>query len=183
MEQGNNSPIERKLRRILDDGRHEAMMRIEDIEKEVFERVAKEIADEESRSGKSLNLIKGLLGMRAESIREICEEYRRSGDLCSYTRGENRSRLIMEFLNFDRMRMRMFKLRYPNAFLKWSKDDESRLRKMMEAGDSFEEMSRVFKRNIQSIKLHLDRLGYENSGMRGIPRHTQLRRPEGFEKI
>lgn len=183
MDQGKNSSIERKLRRILDDGRHEAMMRIEDIEKEVFERIAKEIAEEESRSGKTMNLAKGLLGMKAESIREICEEYRKSGDLCSYTRGDKRSSLVMEFLNFDRMRVRMFKTRYPKAFMKWSKDEEDRLCEMMKAGESFEAMSRAFKRNINSIKLHLDRLGCEYHGLQSIPHYTQLRRPEGFEKI
>ena len=86
---------------------------------------------------------------------------------------QERLSLLMAFLNWDRLRMNDFRAKYPNSFLKWAPADDEALLEMYKSGVSWRTLSDHFGRNVNAIKLRLQRLGIDLGAEAGRPHFPQ----------
>ena len=86
---------------------------------------------------------------------------------------QERLSLLMAFLNWDRLRMNDFRAKYPNSFQKWAPADDEALLEMYKSGSSWRTLSDHFGRNVNAIKLRLQRLGIDLGAEAGRPRFPQ----------
>ena len=116
-------------------------------------------------------------GFRPEQIERILELGKAGGPvqwLARLTEAE-RMAMIMAFMDWDRIRMREFRSRYPKSFMKWEPDEEEALLEMYSQKVSWRTLSSHFGRNINAIKLRLQHLGVDLGEEAGRARY--LHRP------
>lgn len=90
---------------------------------------------------------------------------------------QDRLSLLMALMDWERMRMKDFRTRYPNSFTKWSAADDETLLELYSGGTSWRTLSDHFGRNVNAIKLRLQFLGVDLGAEAGRPRFPR-RGPE-----
>ena len=72
--------------------------------------------------------------------------------------------LILRFVNFRELNRSGIRTRYPNTFQKWTEQDDEDLRAIYnrkgEAGLDWKDLSEMFGRPANAIKIRLERLGF-----------------------
>lgn len=176
------SELKDRIQRILDIHRCEAYEAVRVIMANAFQKIARVLLTEERLAGSDITFDKMVCGLSADAMKDILR-HGENGDGKEWLEGlfmENPSkpiggqalRLLMEFLDFERMRMASFKAKYPNAFLKWKSEDDERLLK--EYGEAlvrnggtnitrsdWNRLSADFGRNVNAIRLRLGDLGLD----------------------
>ena len=119
--------------------------------------------------------VAGFTTTMLKRIKEAYDDGQIEDWLESVSEGE-KAELLMAFLNFDHLKMENFKSRYPNAFRKWTEDEDSEL---LEAYNSspdkirWDTLSKRFGRNANALKLRLEKLGIELGVDSGRPRYSR----------
>lgn len=143
-----------------------------------FENIGEILNGIEEEEGESLIFDRPLAGIPAAFLKKAKEAYddgQIEDWLESVSEGE-KAELLMAFLNFDHLKMENFKSRYPNAFRKWTEDEDSEL---MEAYNSspdkirWDTLSKRFGRNANALKLRLEKFGIELGVDSGRPRYSR----------
>lgn len=80
---------------------------------------------------------------------------------------DSRSRMVMDFLNFEKLRMDAFRKRYPMSFSKWKENDDAQLLQMFDSGASINEIASALQRNANAIRIRLEKLGRSVPGAPG----------------
>lgn len=72
--------------------------------------------------------------------------------------------LILRFVNFIKLNRSGLRTKYPNTFKKWTEQDDADLRAIYErkgeAGLDWKDLSEMFGRPVNAVKLRLERLGF-----------------------
>jgi len=67
----------------------------------------------------------------------------------------------LAFLDLNALNNSVFRMKYPNAFQKWSEEDDKALVRLYNEGMTWADLSLKFGRNMNALKIRLQSLGYE----------------------
>lgn len=164
-----------RLEAILAPHRSIALDALTDIMIESLEDVARFLNADENAGLDGWEFDRDACGFRQEQLEKVFLSG--GGDrLLHWVAGmqeQDRLSLLMAFLNWDRLRMNDFRAKYPNSFLKWAPADDEALLEMYKSGSSWRTLSDHFGRNVNAIKLRLQRLGIDLGTEAGRPRFPQ----------
>jgi len=144
------------LQFIIEMGRRKAVTALNDIMIDTFEEIHEWQQKWKEETGE-VPSDKGFCGLSAATLQKISELELEYVHEMAY--GNERCRLYTEFLNLNSLRMKEFRATYPNAYTKWDAGTDARLLKERRSGASLEQLSHTFGRNINAIKIRLERLG------------------------
>lgn len=150
---------------------------VTDIMLEAFEELSDFLNDKGLSGAEGWTFNRQAGGFRPEQIEKIYE-MGKAGEpvvwLSGLTEGE-RFALMMAFMDWDRLRMKEFRNRYPRSFTKWEPAEDEALLEMYPNRASWRELSSRFGRNVNAVKLRLQHLGVDLGAEAGRARY--LRRP------
>ena len=150
---------------------------VTDIMLEAFEELSDYLNDEHLSGAEGWTFNRQVCGFRPEQMEKIYE-MAKSGEpvvwLTGLTEGEKFA-LMMAFMDWDRLRMKEFRNRYPRSFTKWEPAEDEALLEMYPQRTSWRELSSHFGRNVNAVKLRLQHLGVDLGAEAGRARY--LRRP------
>jgi hypothetical protein len=150
---------------------------VTDIMLEAFEELSDFLNDEHLSGVEGWTFNRQVCGFRPEQMEKIYE-LAKSVDpvlwLSGLTEGEKFA-LMMAFMDWDRLRMKEFRTRYPRSFTKWEPAEDEALLEMYPQRTSWRELSSHFGRNVNAVKLRLQHLGVDLGAEAGRARY--LRRP------
>lgn len=173
------SELAEQTNEILSSHRELANDAVMDEMLDAFREVGAFLAETEKANGVVLEFDKGVAGFRPADLENVLLHWRKE-DLVEWLMGLaelDRLALLMRFLDYDRLRMREFRSRYPNAFAKWTPAEDNDLRAMFEAKCSWRKLSEHFGRNTNALKLRLERLGYDLGASPGRSRFSAAAAP------
>ena len=135
-------------------------------------------------AGEGFEFDKRVCGFRPEQIERLtkCGDSEKLLHWVSGMSEQERLSLLMAFLNWDEIRMREFRARFPNSFMKWNPSDDEELRRMYAGGSTWRALSNHFGRNVNAIKLRLQHLGIDlgaDAASARFPRRTVIAAPRG----
>lgn len=119
-------------------------------------------------------------GLSSTSLQRIRHHYL-SGDLAEWLAtgaDGDKTLYLRDFLDLNRLQMTEFKARHPYAFTKWTEEQDEALlagyRQSVDGGrrPRWGELARQFGRNVNAIKLRLEKLGIELGTDTGRPRRS-----------
>jgi len=153
-----------------------------DVLMDALEEVLLLLNGEASGADEGLEFDKRVCGFRPEQMERIskCENPEKLLHWVSGMADQERLSLLMAFLNWDEIRMREFRARFPNSFMKWNPSDDDELRRMYAAGSTWRALSNHFGRNVNAIKLRLQHLGIDlgaDAASSRFPRRTVIAAP------
>lgn len=157
------SEIGEQTNEILSSHRNVANDAVLDVMLDAFQDLGVLMSETERVNEAVLEFDKGAGGFKPADLEDVLIHFRKD-DLAEWMMGlsENgRTSLMMKFLDYDTIRMQDFRSRYPKAFMKWTTEEDSRLREMYVSKCSWRQMSEQFGRNTNALKLRLERLGYD----------------------
>lgn len=182
---------EAHIQALLNDSRAQAYEALNGFMSSVFYKIGLELAClEEDSPDEADNLMarKQTAGLSNYTLRMIRNHFDYD-DYEEWLAGglfRDKSRFISEFLNLKAMQMEEFKSRFPNAFKKWTKEEDTSLlehyKRCMESSEPLEEpdefdnwdyMSFMLGRNVNAIKLRLEKLGIDLGPDAGRPRRER----------
>ena len=148
---------------------------VTDIMLEAFEELSVFLNDRNLSGEEGWTFNRQVCGFRPEQMERI---YGMAGEpvawLSGLTEGEKFA-LMMAFMDWDRLRMKEFRNRYPRSFTKWDPAEDEALLEMYPNRTSWRELSSHFGRNVNAVKLRLQHLGVDLGAEAGRARY--LRRP------
>lgn len=150
---------------------------VTDIMLEALEELAGLLDDKGVAGEEGWSFNRSVCGFRPEQLEKISMMDEAGGPvvwLSSLTEGEKMA-MMMAFMDWDRMRMKEFRRRYPKSFMKWEPSEDEVLLEMYAHKPSWRELSSHFGRNINAVKLRLQHLGVDLGAEAGRARY--LRRP------
>ena len=95
----------------------------------------------------------------------------------------DRIQLLKEFLDFNSLQMEDFRRRFPNAFKKWTKEEDAMLLESYQLeledathneGVDWDFLAFDLGRNVNAIKLRLEKLGVDLGSEAGRPRRQRV---------
>lgn len=150
---------------------------VTDIMLEAFEELSDFLNDEHLSGVEGWTFNRQVCGFRPEQMEKIYE-MAKSGEpvvwLTGLTEGEKFA-LMMAFMDWDRLRMKEFRAKYPRSFTKWEPAEDEALLEMYPQRTSWRDLSSHFGRNVNAVKLRLQHLGVDLGAEAGRARY--LRRP------
>ena len=166
------STREARIREVLDEHRSLAHGALDDLMYEAFLEIGRilntpEEAAGESQAGSAPVPALPVGGLSAFALRQI-QHHAAAGDLADWLAGgadKNKCLYLRDFLNLGKLQAEELRLRYPKAFTKWTDDQDQALlanyREATEGGRSvnWRQFCEPFGRNVNAIKLRLERLG------------------------
>lgn len=176
------SELAPNLEAVLVPHRSIAYDALTDVLMDALEEVLLLLKKEEADEGFEFD--KRVCGFRPEQMERLtkCEDSEKLLHWISGMSEQERLSLLMAFLNWDEIRMREFRARFPNSFMKWSTSDDDELRRMYAAGSTWRSLSNHFGRNVNAIKLRLQHLGIDlgaDAASARFPRRTVIAAPRG----
>lgn len=162
----------REMSQLLDIQRAMIYDAIDEVLQDTFGELGDMMLKYEKMDGERVDFRRAVAGVPASILNEI-RDHAEAGDLHYWMTegGEGRSaRLKLAFLNANSLSAKDFREKFPNAFCKWTEADDARLKEMWEAGTPWVEMSNIFGRNVNALKLRLQRLGVDLGPDAGRPR-------------
>lgn len=180
------SELAPNLEAVLAPHRSIAYDALTDVLMDALEEVVFILNGEASGADEGLEFDKRTCGFRPEQLERIakCENPEKLLHWVSGMSEQERLSLLMAFLNWDEIRMREFRARFPNSFVKWSSSDDDELRRMYASGSTWRSLSNHFGRNVNAIKLRLQHLGIDlgaEAASARFPRRTVIAAPRGSQ--
>ena len=172
---------EARIRSILEEYRALAFDTLDHLMYKAFHDLGRVLAETEEcawADASSPAPVRAMCGLSARSLRLIQDHYE-DEDLADWLdAGIDGERLLYlrEFLNLNSLEMKELKIRHPKAFTKWTAEQEASLlasyREYAESGDQVPwwMLSLEYGRNVNAIKLRLEKLGVELGAEAGHPR-------------
>lgn len=132
----------------------------------MYEGIGSILRNIEQETGEPVEIDKPVCGIPTRRIRQIKEKYNEEVETPWLEEMDEteKAAALMEFLRTDSLRMKSLRERYPNAFRRWTEEEDAAL---LEAYNSFpgpvrwSELSKKFGRNTNAVKIRLERLGIE----------------------
>ncbi len=166
------STREARIQEILDEHRSLAHGALDDLMYEAFLEIGRilntpEEAAGESQAGSVPAPVHSVGGLSSFALRQI-QHHTAAGDLADWLAGgadKDKCLYLRDFLNLGKLQAEELRLRYPKAFTKWTDDqDQALLANYMQAAEggrsvNWKQLSEPFGRNVNAIKLRLERLG------------------------
>lgn len=144
-----------RIAQTIGDYRECAFNAVDEIILEAFTEIA-DILDEGD-----VDELKGKVGgFTADQLREIKSHADRL-ELDSWIVGEAREDIELAFLDLNRMNISSFRKKFPNAYRKWTEDEDKDLVRLYNEGMAWPDMSLRFGRNVNALKIRLQTLGFE----------------------
>ena len=176
------SELAPNLEAVLAPHRGIAYDALTDVLMDALEEVVFLLNGEASGADEGLEFDKRVCGFRPEQMERIskCENPEKLLHWVSGMAEQERLSLLMVFLNWDEIRMREFRARFPNSFMKWNPSDDEELRRMYATGSTWRALSNHFGRNVNAIKLRLQHLGIDlgaDAASSRFPRRTVIAAP------
>ena len=162
---------------VLSPHRSVAYDAVTDIMLEALEELAGLLDDKEVAGEEGWVFNRPACGFKPEQLEKVSAMGKAGGPaewLSSLTEGEKMA-MMMSFMDWDRLRMKEFRSRYPKSFMKWEPAEEEALLEMYAHKPSWRALSSHFGRNINAIKLRLQHLGVDLGAEAGRARY--LHRP------
>ena len=185
------SSSEAHIQALLNESRAQAYEALDGFMSSVFYKIGLELACLEKDApdeAASLMAKKQVAGLTSSTLRMIRNQF----DYDDYEEWladglfGDKTRILSEFLNLNALKKEEFKCRFPNAFKKWTKDEDDSLlenyKRYMQGADPLEEtdeldgwyfMSLMLGRNVNAIKLRLEKLGIDLGTDAGHPRRDR----------
>lgn len=172
---------EKRIRSILEEYRTLAFDALDQLMFEAFHELGRALAETEGsvRTDASGPVpVRAVCGLSARTLRQIQEHYE-DGDLADWLdAGIDGERLpyLREFLNLNSLEMKELKMRHSNAFTRWTAEQEASLlasyREYAESGVQVPWwiLSLQSGRNVNALKLRLEKLGVDLGPEAGRPR-------------
>lgn len=154
--------------------RHIAVEALTEMMEEAFERLGTLMVTAEKESTEMLEFDGGICGLPKELLEDIYT-WSLAGNLPHWlaSRSEaERESMTLAFLNLDGARRAEWRARFPNAFRKWQDEEDSLLLDQYRRGANWKELSTLFGRNVNAIKLRLGKLGIDLGADAGVRRFT-----------
>ncbi len=183
------STREALIQEVLDEHRSLAHGALDDLMYEAFLEIGRILntpdsdAPGEAQAGSLAPApIQAVSGMSAFALRQI-QHHAAAGDLADWLAGgadKDKCLYLRDFLNLGKLQAEELRQRYPKAFTKWTDDqDQALLAEYQRAAEGgrrvdWKKLSEPFGRNVNAIKLRLERLGVDLGAEAG---HS--RRPGG----
>ena len=166
------STREARIREVLDEHRSLAHGALDDLMYEAFLEIGRilntpEEAAGDNQAGSAPVPAMPVGGLSAFALRQI-QHHAAAGDLADWLAGgadKDKCLYLRDFLNLGKLQAEELRLRYPKAFTKWTDDQDQALlanyREATEGGRSvnWRQFCEPFGRNVNAIKLRLERLG------------------------
>lgn len=153
----NDENLTRKLAEIVACGREEAYAYVEGVMLEVFQEIAREIEVWEKINCEEFQIERAVDGLSIETLQKVRSNFA-DGTLPKMIQDPYRPKSLMEFLKTRALSMASFRIKYPNAFTAWTKEQDALLEALIDEGRSTEEISEVLGRNPNAIEIRLARL-------------------------
>lgn len=164
--------LEKRMAAVLDVQRCMIYETVEDVMSETFCEIGQMFMTQEKVQGCDLTFKKSLCGLPVDVLKDI-RQHAIDDDIPEWiamgAEGK-RARLLMSFLDTNRLSAEDFKAKFPMAYAKWTDEDDSTLKKMWSEGQSWASMSGVLQRNVNALKLRLEKLGVDLGKEAGVPR-------------
>ena len=179
---------EARIQELLTAKRSEAYEVLERIMSEAFSQIgltlsslARNAPDEYAK----LDSKKHIAGVSRTTLREIHSFFGEEDMAECLALGVigDRIQLLKEFLDFKSMQMEDFRRRYPNAFKKWTEEEDATLLESYqeeledtarEEGVDWDFLAFDLGRNVNAIKLRLEKLGVDLGSEAGRPRRQRV---------
>jgi hypothetical protein len=179
---------EARIRSILEESRTLAYSALDDLMYEAFLDVGHALSgvgESDPADASDPASIPSVCGLSARSLRQIKSHFD-DGNLAEWlaagTDGD-KTFYLRDFLNLNSLEMKEFRKRHPNAFSRWTAEqDKSLLSDYQKYTDScgrvpWDILSSVYGRNVNALKLRLEKLGVDLGAEAG-----RSRRPGGFAR-
>ena len=172
------SGLETPLREILSPLRSAALDAVEDLMYEAFKELGAWLVRTSRDTGKSITFNKQVDGLTPMLLKQIYD-HSTDGSLDTWLQdnaARDRYRRISDFLDLYHLQLDGFKTRFPNAFLKWTPEEDAELLQQYhtakESGGKmpWTRLEKDFGRNENGLKLRLARLGVDLGEQAGRPR-------------
>lgn len=172
MENEKTNDLEKRMAAVLEVQRCMIYETVEDVIMETFYEIGQLMMTQEKIQGASLNFKKSMCGLPVDVLKDLrkhaCEE-----DIPEWVASGaegKRARLMLSFLDTNRLSQEDFRSKFPKAYTKWSDEEDITLMKMWSEGQSWPSMSGVLQRNVNALKLRLEKLGVDLGKDAGVPR-------------
>ncbi|MCQ2141705.1 MAG: hypothetical protein MJY83_05105 [Bacteroidales bacterium] len=172
MENEKTNDLEKRFAAVLEVQRCVTYESVEDIIMETFYELGQLIMTQEKVQGADLAFRKSICGLPVDVLKDI-REHAYAEDIpewVSMGADGKRARLLLSFLDTNRLSQEDFRSKFPKAYAKWSEEDDSTLMQMWSEGQSWPNMSNVLQRNVNALKLRLEKLGVNLGKDAGVPR-------------
>lgn len=173
----NKSDLSLKVSSLMGVYRSMAYDAIDEMLIEAFSDLGALMVLREKETGETLPAGKSVCGLSRERLRTI-KEHSMPGSFDQYYSGlpeQEKMGWMMCFLDYDRIRREDFKSRFPNAFLKWTPEDDAELMEMFGNGAPWKFISERFGRNVNAVKIHIEKLGVDLGAEAGRRRYPATR--------
>lgn len=162
-----------ELKEIIEIGRANAVAAVDELMVQTFEAIHESMENWKEETGEVLTE-KAVCGLSKQTLRQIAD--RGPDHLIELSVGPDRSRLLMEFLNINSLRMKEIRAKYPNAYVKWDAKADAQLLEERRRGASLGQLSKTFGRNLNAIKIRLELLGAGDAETADAAMHYTSRR-------
>ena len=157
--------------------RSAALDAVEDLMTEAFTQMGDLLLRASRESGKPLSFDRQACGLAPFLVKQIYE-HAASGTLEDWLKNDadDRYRRFFDFLDLRRIQLEGFRSRFPNAYQKWSAEEDAELLRLFHLaseGDRkvrWKELEGFLGRNENAIKIRLGRLGIDLGEEAGVPR-------------
>lgn len=134
--------------------RREALSEIDEMMLRSFEEIGEWMCNDASATDLKKSDISGYT---QNSLRMIMEHYE-AGDLSDWLFGDRYYRNLVEFLGLSQLRTNDSQKRFPNAFRKWSEEEERILLEGRRNGASYSSLSATMGRNVHALRLRMEHI-------------------------
>lgn len=152
-----------------------AIEAVEEMMSDSFERLGVMMVTTEKESSELLEFDSSVCGLPKELLQEIYT-WSLAGNFQHWMSTRSEPEMVsmtLAFLGKDSLLRNDFRSRFPNAFKKWQKDEDDALLESYHTGESLGSLSDRFGRNVNAIKLRLEKLGVDLGPQAGRRRFTQ----------
>ena len=166
------SELRDSVKELIESQREVAIEALIEIMTETYSAVGRMIVESEDKSGEKFVCSKSVAGLSAAQLTTLVEKTR-SGDLLEWFRTMDSFELVTmasDFAYFEKLRREAFRQKFPSSFKKWSSEDDALLKDLYESGRHWDEISSFFGRNVNAVKLRLQKLGYDLGPETAYPR-------------
>ncbi|MCQ2147593.1 MAG: hypothetical protein MJZ16_08765 [Bacteroidales bacterium] len=143
---------------IIDSGRRSALEVVSEMMCITFEEIIELLRANEVNGEELLKEKIFLSNVSTYSLSAMLSESR-NGSLRDYLIGKSKSSFMMSFLDIRTLSKEALQSEYKKAFEKWTLEEEMILTGMYNEGKSWKEISEHLQRNINAIKIRVEKLG------------------------
>lgn len=172
MENEKKMDLEKRITAVLEVQRCMIYESVEDVMTETFCEMAEMMLVQERVDGAPVKFPKKIAGIPVDVLKDI-QLHAAHDDVPEWIAmgaDGKRAKLLMAFLDVNRLSQEDFKSKFPMAYAKWTAEEDSTLMKMWGDGQPWQTISSVMGRNVNALKLRLEKLGVELGNDAGRPR-------------